>query len=122
MEDQDVRDVLAEMLIDLDVQRLMGLRNFWHRYVKQPHSYGGPQFLFFQRMVRLRNAERVQKICGYDALAPDDSVHEVADFEYTVRSGPGWLHGGGTLDTDRLIIARRLGLGRPSQEDAPTTV
>ena len=67
-------------------------------------------------------AERVQKICGYDALAPDDSVHEVADFEYTVRSGPGWLHGGGTLDTDRLIIARRLGLGRPSQEDAPTTV
>jgi len=39
-----------------------------------------------------------------------------------VRSGPGWLHGGGTLDTDRLIIARRLGLGRPQQETAPTTV
>jgi hypothetical protein len=67
----------------------------------------GPQYLYFQRMVRLRNSERVQRILGYDALVPDNSVHEVADFEYTVRSGPGWLHGGGTLDTDRLIIARR---------------
>ena len=122
MEDQDVRDVIADMLIDLDVQRLMGLRNFWHRYVRNPHPYGGPQFLYFQRMVRLRNSERVQQILGFDALAPDASVHEEADFEYTVRSGPGWLHGGGTLDTDRLIIARRLGLGRPSQETAPTTV
>src|SRR6476659_4302056 len=106
MEDQDVRDVIADMLIDLVVQRLMGLRNFWHRYVRNPHPYGGPQFLYFQRMVRLRNSERVQQILGFDALAPDASVHEVADFEYTVRSGPGWLHGGGTLDTDRLIIAR----------------
>jgi 3-oxocholest-4-en-26-oyl-CoA dehydrogenase alpha subunit len=122
MEDQDIRDEIADMLIDLDVQRLMGLRNFWHRYVREPHAYGGPQFLYFQRMVRLRNSERVQKILGYDALVPDNSVHEVADFEYTVRSGPGWLHGGGTLDTDRLIIARRLGLGRPAQEAAPTTV
>jgi hypothetical protein len=31
------------------------------------------------------------------------------------------LHGGGTLDTDRLIFARRLGLGRPTQEKAPET-
>jgi alkylation response protein AidB-like acyl-CoA dehydrogenase len=44
MEDQDVRDVIADMLNDLDVQRLMGLRNFWHRYVRDPHPYGGPQF------------------------------------------------------------------------------
>ena len=73
-------------------------------------------------MVRLRNSERVQQILGYDALVPDASVHEEADFEYTVRNGPGSLHGGGTLDTDRLIIARRLGLGRPSQETAPTTI
>jgi hypothetical protein len=122
LEDQDVRDLIADMLNDLDVQRLMGLRNFWHRYVRDPHPYGGPQFLYFQRMVRLRNSERVQKMLGFDALAPDASVHEQADFEYTVRSGPGWLHGGGTLDTDRLIIARRLGLGRPQQETAPTTV
>lgn len=122
LEDQDVRDVIADILIDLDIQRLLGVRNFWHHYVRDPHPYGGAQFIYFQRMVRLRNSERMQRILGFDALVPDTSVHEEADFEYTVRSGPGWLHGGGTLDTDRLIIARRLGLGRPSQETAPTTV
>src|SRR3989337_4475187 len=91
----------------------MGLRNFWHRAVRDPHPYGGAQFIYFQRMVRLRNSERVQRILGYDALVPDGSVHEVADFEYTVRSGPGWLHGGGTLDTERLDIARPLRLRQP---------
>jgi 3-oxocholest-4-en-26-oyl-CoA dehydrogenase alpha subunit len=122
MENQTLRDIIAEMLIELDVVRLFALRNFWHRYVREPHPYGGVQYIYYQRMVRLRNAERLQQILGYDALVTDLSVHEQADFEYAVRSGPGWLHGGGTLDTDRLIIARRLGLGRPTKEEAPTTI
>ena len=71
--------------------------------------------------LRLRNGERLQAIMGADALEQNLSVHEVIDFEYAVRTGPGQLHGGGTLDTDRLIFARRLGLGRPSKETAPET-
>ncbi len=59
---------------------------------------------------------------GVDALIQNLGVHEVEDFEYAVRSGPGMMHGGGTLDTDRLIVARRLGLGRPAKEKAPTTI
>jgi len=72
--------------------------------------------------VRLRNGERLQKIMGADALIPDHGVHEVLDFEYVIRSGPGQLHGGGTLDTDRLIFARRAGIGRATREKAPDTV
>jgi hypothetical protein len=121
MEDQDVRDVIADMLIDLDVQRLMGLRNFWHRYVRNPHPYGGPQFLYFQRMVRLRNSERVQQILGFDALAPDASVHEEADFEYTVRSGPAAPRRRyvGYRPADHRPPAR---LGPAVARTAPTTV
>jgi len=122
MEDQSVRDIIADMMIELDAVRFFALRNFWYRYVREPHPYGGAQYIYYQRMVRLRNGERLQQIMGYDALVSDLTVHEVADFEYAVRSGPGWLHGGGTLDTDRLIIARRLGLGRPTKEKAPTTI
>jgi hypothetical protein len=73
-------------------------------------------------MVRLRNGERLQQIMGYDALVPDLTVNEVVDFEYVVRSGPGQLHGGGTLDTDRLVFARRVGLGRPTKEKVPETI
>ena len=122
MQDQTVRDILADMLIDLDAVRFFALRNFWHRYVREPHPYGGAQYLYYERMVRLRNAERLQQILGHDALIPDLTINEEADFEYAVRAGPGWLHGGGTLDTDRLIIARRLGLGRSSKEEAPNTI
>jgi alkylation response protein AidB-like acyl-CoA dehydrogenase len=122
LEDAKTRELIADMIIDLDVLRLFAQRIFWHRYVRDPHPYGGPQFRYFQRMARLRNAERLQQIMGADALVEDLTAHETEDFEYVVRSGPGMMHGGGTLDTDRLIIARRLGLGRPTKEQAPKTI
>jgi len=121
IEDDKVRDVIADIMIELNTLRRFNQRNFWHRFAKIPHPYGGVQQRYFQRMTRVRNAERLQQILGCDALVQDLSVHEVVDFEYCVRSGPGQLHGGGTLDTDRLIFARRLGLGRPTQEKAPET-
>ena len=122
IEDDKVRDLIADMTIELHTTSLFARRNFWHRFVRKPHPYGGAQFRYYQRMARLRNGERLQQIMGYDALVPDHNVHEVLDFEYVIRSGPGQLHGGGTLDTDRLIFARRVGLGRPSQEKAPETI
>jgi len=121
IEDDKVRDVIADIMIELNTLRRFNQRNFWHRFAKIPHPYGGVQQRYFQRTARLRNGERLQQIMGTDALVQDLSVHEVVDFEYCVRSGPGQLHGGGTLDTDRLIFARRLGLGRPTQEKAPET-
>ena len=122
MEDPNVRDLIADMMIELHTVSLFARRNFWHRFVREPHPYGGAQFRYYQRMVRLRNGERLQQIMGYDALVPDLTLHEVVDFEYIVRSGPGMLHGGGTLDSDRLVFARRVGLGRPTKEKAPTTI
>ena len=122
IEDPTIRGLLADMFIDLHVGSLFSQRNFWHRYTKQPHPYGGVQGRYHNRMTRLKHAERLQQPIGYDALLPDLTLHERADFEHTIRSGPGQLHGGGTLDTDRVIFARRLGLGRPTKEEAPTTV
>ncbi len=122
MEDTGTRELIADMMIDLNTLKRFNQRNFWHRFTRQPHPYGGTQQRYFQRMARLRNGERLQQIMGYDALLQNLSVHEVVDFEYAVRTGPGQLHGGGTLDTDRLIFARRVGLGRPTKEKAPTTI
>ncbi len=122
LEDTNVRDIIADMMIELHTVNLFARRNFWHRFVREPHPYGGAQFRYYQRMVRLKNGERLQQIMGCDALVPDLTVHEMVDFEYVVRSGPGQLHGGGTLDTDRLVFARRVGLGRPTKEKAPETI
>jgi hypothetical protein len=122
IEDDRIRDTIADMMIELNTLRRFNQRNFWHRFARKPHPYGGAQQRYFQRMARLRNGERLQQIMGADALVQDLSVHEVVDFEYAVRTGPGQLHGGGTLDTDRLVFARRVGLGRPTQEKAPETI
>jgi alkylation response protein AidB-like acyl-CoA dehydrogenase len=121
LDDPRVRDLVADMMIELNTLRRFNQLIYWRRFNKKPHPYGGPQQRYYQRMMRLRNGERLQAIMGADALVQDLSVHEVVDFEYAVRSGPGQLHGGGTLDTDRLIFARRLGLGRPTTEKAPET-
>ena len=122
IEDDRIRDTIADMMIELNTLRRFNQRNFWHRFARKPHPYGGAQQRYFQRMARLRNGERLQQIMGADALVQDLSVHEVVDFEYAVRTGPGQLHGGGTLDTDRLVFARRVGLGRTTQEKAPETI
>jgi alkylation response protein AidB-like acyl-CoA dehydrogenase len=122
LEDERIRETLADIYIELHAARLFAQRNFFFRYIREPHPYGGVQFRYYNRMVRLRNSARLQQILGFDALIPDFTVNEDDDFEYLIRSGPGKLHGGGTLDTDRLIFARRLALGRPHAERAPVTV
>jgi alkylation response protein AidB-like acyl-CoA dehydrogenase len=122
MNDPNVREVLAEAYIESHAEQLFNLRNYWHRQSRKPHPYGGAQSRYFGRLIRLRNAERLQQILGYEAMVPNLDVNEFADFEHLTRSGPGQLHGGGTLDTDRLIVARRMGLGRTVQEEAPVTV
>jgi len=122
MADPHLREVLAEALIEAHAVRLMNQRNYWHRINRKPHPYGGAQLRYYQRTVRLRNAQRVQQVLGYDAMVPDLNVNEFADFEYLMRGGPGMLHGGGTLDTDRLIVARRMGLGRATKEQAAVTI
>jgi alkylation response protein AidB-like acyl-CoA dehydrogenase len=122
IEDSRTRETVADMVIELNTLRRFNQRNFWHRFARKPHPYGGAQQRYYQRMARLRNGERLQQIMGCDALLQDLTVHEVVDFEYAVRTGPGQLHGGGTLDTDRLVFARRVGIGRPTTEKAPETI
>lgn len=121
IEDPDVRDLLADVLIGSHVSALWGRRNWWHRYAHKPHGYGGTQARYYSRMRRLVVAERLQQILGYHTLIPNFDVPEAVDFEHAARQGPGTLHGGGTLDTDRLIMGRRMGLGRPTVEQAPIT-
>jgi len=112
------RDALAEVHIEAHITRLLGLRNAWHQVSRKPHSYGGPQYRYYQRIFRLNTARRMQDVLGYKALVEDLSVDEEESFEHLSRMGPGTLHGGGTLDTDRVIMARRMGLGRRVRESA----
>jgi alkylation response protein AidB-like acyl-CoA dehydrogenase len=122
VDDPHVRLSLADAIIEAHSVYLMGLRNFWFRVQGEPISYGGTQYMYCMRLLKLNTARRVQDILGYTSLVEDLAVDERDDFQYAVRGGPGELHGAGTLDTDRVVMARRLGLGRTVSETAPTTI
>jgi alkylation response protein AidB-like acyl-CoA dehydrogenase len=122
IDDPHVRLSLADAMIEAHSVHLLGLRNFWHTVQGEPHSYGGAQFRYSERMLNLHNAKRIQDLLGYSSLLENLEVDELDEFQYAIRRGPGELHGAGTLDTDRVVIARRLGLGRTRAESAPATV
>jgi alkylation response protein AidB-like acyl-CoA dehydrogenase len=122
IDDPAVRSNLADAIIEAHSVHLMGLRNFWHWIEGDPHEYGGPQFRYCERMLKLHTAQRVQDILGYGSLVEDLTVDEREDFQHIVRSGPGELHGAGTLDTDRVVLSRHLGIGRAAVDTRHTTV
>ncbi len=117
--DPEMRDILADIRVEGQVNRLLQLRNFWKAYSKEGMSYEGSQALYYRRMSTLRNAQRVQEVLGYPAVISDSSwTPGDGEIELFVRHGFGGLHGGGTHDVDRVIVARRMGLGRTVQEEA----
>ncbi len=117
--DPDVRDILADIRAEMEVNRLFGLRNFWMSRTKQRMSYEGSQAHFYSRMFALRTSQRLQDLLGYFALTKDPKwTPGTGRIELYTRYGLGALHGGGTHDTDRVIIARRMGLGRTQRESA----
>ncbi len=114
-----VRDILADIRVEAQINRLLQLRTFWKAYSKEPLSYEGSQATYYRRMSNLRNAGRIQESLGYPAVIADSSwTPGNGEVELSVRYGFGGLHGGGTHDVDRVVIARRMGLGRTVQEAA----
>jgi len=117
--DPDVRDALAEIMTDDDVSTLFGLRNFWMSHSKRRMSYEGSQSSFFRKMGGLRKSRLMQQVLGYLAVTSDKEL----------APGEGWVdsfmktsiisvHPGGTQDVQRVIMARRMGIGRTAKEEA----
>ncbi|MEK7216820.1 MAG: acyl-CoA dehydrogenase family protein [Chloroflexota bacterium] len=118
-ENPDVRDILADVWADYQVDKLLGLRTFWLHHTKRPMSYEGIQSTFYHRMFSLRTSQRIQQALGYFGLVSDPQwTPNEGRTEVFVRYGLGSLHGGGTHDTDRVIMSRRMGLGRNASESA----
>ena len=117
--DPDVRDLLVDVYIDAEVGRLFGLRNFWLRHSGVTLSYEGPQLSLHGKMSGLRMSKAILELLGPYALT-NDPRWEVADghVEAHQRSSIVAIHPGGTIDIQRVIMARRIGIGRSTKERA----
>ena len=117
--DPDVRDRLVDVYVEAEISRLFNLRNYWMRHSGATMTYEGPQASYFRKMSGLRMSEAVLDILGPSALTHDPRWGAAAGhIEAHQRSAIIAVHPGGTADIQKVIMARRIGIGREVKEKA----
>ena len=118
-DDPDVRDRLVDFYIDSEVTRLLHFRNYAWRSQGKQLAYEAPQAYLYQKRAQLSRARAVLDIMGLQALVAEPDEWAVADghIETHQRGSIVDQHPGGTAEIQRVIIARRLGIGREAREE-----
>lgn len=117
--DRDCRDLLMDMHMDAEIDRLLGLTTFYAVHAKKSRSYGGSQSSYLRKMSGLWLTKTMGKLLGYSALV-SGGEHAAAEgyAEAQQRRGIVLVHPAGTADVQKLIMARRIGVGRTTREEA----
>jgi alkylation response protein AidB-like acyl-CoA dehydrogenase len=117
--DPDVRDDMVDIYIKNEIIRLFGLRTYWLSHAHKPRSYEGPQLSYSRKMTALDMAETMLRALGPYALTNDKEWGPLAGLlEHYQRAAVVGLHPGGTTDIQKVIMARRIGIGRAEKEQA----
>lgn len=114
-----VRDLLVDCYVDAEVARLFSLRNYWLWHARQPRSYEGPQASMYGKLAGMRVAKAILKALGPYALTNDPAWDSTrGQLEQQQRGSIVALHPGGTVEVQKLVMARRIGVGRTTREEA----
>jgi len=117
--DPEVRDKLIDIYVEAEIARLFNLRNYWMRHSKAEITYEGPQASYWRKMSGLRMSQSILDILGPAALTYDPQWGAAdGHVEAHQRSAIVAIHPGGTADIQKLIMARRIGIGREVREKA----
>ena len=119
IEDPYVKERLVDFFIDTEVTRLLHFRNYAWRSQGKQLTYEGAQAYLFQKRSQLTRARAVLDIFGSQALIADPDPEAIGGghIEIHQRSSIVDQHPGGTAEIQRVIIARRLGIGRSEREE-----
>ena len=109
---------LVGVYIDAQVERLFALRNYWIRHARKERTYEGNQYSYFRKMFGVRLAGAMLDILGPYALTNDDQIGvEEGLFECHQRAGIITAPGG-SAEIQKVRMARRIGIGRSTKEQA----
>jgi alkylation response protein AidB-like acyl-CoA dehydrogenase len=116
-DDPDVQDALVDFYVNSQVTRLLHFRNFAYRAQGRQLTYEGSQAYLHQKRSALSKARAILEVMGPRALVsdPEWAVAE-GHIEVHQRASIVEQHPGGTAEIQRVIIARRLGIGRDQRE------
>ena len=108
--------------IDNEILRLFGLRNYWMYSRREEMSYHGSQQSMWRRESGLRTASAIRDVAGlYSLLDFNDPLAGLGgELEVHQRESLTAVHPGGTIEIQKVIIARRLGISRTKGRAAPT--
>jgi alkylation response protein AidB-like acyl-CoA dehydrogenase len=119
IDDPSVTARLARIYSQLEMTRLLAVRNFWMSYAGVKKSYEGPQSSYLRKTTGLWLTKEILDIIGPSALTDDEKWGALAGLaEAQQRDGIVNMHPGGTTDIQRVIMARRLGIGKRPREEA----
>jgi alkylation response protein AidB-like acyl-CoA dehydrogenase len=120
-DDPGARAELVELYIEAEITRLFAMRNHWLAHTGQPRSYEGAQYSLRRKLSGLDISEKMLRIAGPMVLTKDKRWGPLnGTIEYFQRDAITALHPGATTDIQRVIIARRLGIGGREREKAGT--
>jgi alkylation response protein AidB-like acyl-CoA dehydrogenase len=113
IEHQDVRDGLAEIYCRIETLRLLTTRNFWRSYTKHTEAYNGPQVTYLRKVTGLWLTKAILDVLG-PAAVTNDTLWGALDgaAEHQQREGIQNLMPGSTIDVQRIVLSRALGIGR----------
>ena len=121
-DDPVVQQDTMDALLDTHVHTLLAQRNYSMYQARQEMSYHGSQTSMFRKEYHMRNADRARNVMGmYSMLgvreprAPFKGEPEVFQ-----RSSLTGAHPGGTIEIQKVIMARRMGISRTRERAAPT--
>jgi alkylation response protein AidB-like acyl-CoA dehydrogenase len=123
IEDAEARDQLVDVFIHTEINRLLRTRNFWKIRTHQPQTYEGSQGNYYGKISGLPITTALHEMFGPYAVTSDPKWDvTVAELEHYLRAAIVALHPAGTADIQKVIMARRIGMGRDETEAAGKTV
>ena len=88
-------------------------------HAHKPRTYEGPQTSYNRKIGNLEIAETILHALGPYALTKDEKWGPLNGLiEFNQRSSVVGLHPGGTTDIQKVIMSRRIGIGRNVKEEA----
>ena len=108
--------------IESSIHILFAKRNFGMYMAHQEMSYHGSQGTLWYKVYAMDNADRTRNVMKlYSLLGTKDprTLFEGRP-EAEQRRSLTWAHPGGTVEIQKVIVARRIGISRTQERAAPT--
>ena len=121
-DDPIVAQEAASAYIDSHVHGLLNLRNYGMYQARQEMTYHGSQTSMFGKLYKIKNADRARDIMGMYSLCGTEEPRAPFGGEPEVyqRGSLVGAHPAGTVEIQKVIISRRIGISRTRERAAAT--